>query len=159
MPKVKVNALVEGGKATAGPPIAPALGTTGVNIHQVVQKINEETKEYEGLKVPVLITVDRETKEFDIEVGMPPTSALIIKHSEIEKGSGAPGIDIVGNISMEKIIEIAKEKEKQLLGKNLKKRVKTIIGTCKSCGITIEEKEPMTLLKEINDGNYDNLLI
>ncbi|MBD3230647.1 MAG: 50S ribosomal protein L11 [Candidatus Lokiarchaeota archaeon] len=158
MAEIKVSALVEGGKATAGPPIAPALGTTGVNIYQVVQKINEETKEYKGLKVPVLITVDRETKEFTIDVGMPPTSALIIKQSEVEKGSSAPGIDLVGNISLEKIVEIAKNKEDQLLGRNLKNRVKSVVGTCKSCGITVEDKNPMDVLKEIDEGIHDNLI-
>ena len=103
--KVKVSALVEGGKASAGPPIGPALGSTGVNLYQVVQKINEITSEYKGLKVPVNITVDRETKEFEVEVGMPPTSALIIKEvKETEKGSGAAGTDLVGNIPFSKIV-------------------------------------------------------
>ncbi|MHA1231906.1 MAG: 50S ribosomal protein L11 [Candidatus Helarchaeota archaeon] len=156
---VKVSALIEGGKASAGPPIGPALGATGVNLYQVVQKINEITKDFKGLKVPVHITVNRETKEFEIEIGMPPTSALIIKEiKEVEKGSSTPGSEYVGDISFDKIVEIAKKKEKYLFGKDLKKRVKTIIGTCQSCGITIDGKKPKEILKEINENKYDDLL-
>lgn len=160
MPKatIKVSALVDGGKASAGPPIGPALGATGVNLYQVVQKINEKTQDYKGLKVPVDIIVDRETKEFEVEVGMPPTSALIIKESQVEKGSGAPGVDIVGEIAFDKIIEIAKTKSDQLFGKSFKDRVKSVVGTCKSCGLNIDGKSPMEILKEIDDGTHDNIL-
>ncbi|MHA1268685.1 MAG: 50S ribosomal protein L11 [Candidatus Helarchaeota archaeon] len=156
---VKVSALVVGGKASAGPPIGPALGATGVNLYQVVQKINEKTKEYMGLKIPVYITVDRETKEFEVEIGMPPTSALLIKEiKDVDKGSGTAGIDYVGDITLSKIIEIAKMKDEFLLGKNLKSKVKTIIGTCRSCGITIDGKKPKELIEEINENQHDDLL-
>jgi len=76
MAKVTCEALVEGGKASAGPPIAPVLGPTGVNLYSVVTRINELTEDLKGLKVPVTIVVDDDTKEFEITVGLPPTSAL-----------------------------------------------------------------------------------
>ena len=95
---VNVNALVEGGKASAGPPIGPALGPTGVNLYQVVQKINETTKDFAGLRVPVKITVDTETKLFQVEVGLPPTSALVLREVNQPKGSGKPNEQKVGDL-------------------------------------------------------------
>ena len=77
MPKIK--AMVEGGKATAGAPLGPALGPLGVNIGQVVAKINEQTKKFEGMTVPVEVDVNPSKKTFEIFVGSPPTSALIKK--------------------------------------------------------------------------------
>ena len=68
MAKEKIDVLVEGGKATAAPPLGPALGPLGVNIGEVVGTINEKTKAFAGMKVPVKVTVDSDTKEFDIEV-------------------------------------------------------------------------------------------
>jgi len=86
--KKVVEALIEGGKATAGPPLGPALGPLGVNVLAIVNKINELTKPYSGMKVPVKIHVNVDTKEFEVEVGVPTTSALIVKELGIEKGSG-----------------------------------------------------------------------
>ncbi|HDJ50955.1 MAG TPA: 50S ribosomal protein L11, partial [Thermoprotei archaeon] len=84
MPKQVIEVLVEGGKATPGPPLGPALGPLGVNVAQVVKAINEATKEFEGMKVPVKVIVDVATRQFEIEVGLPPTSALILKELGIE---------------------------------------------------------------------------
>ena len=82
-----VEALVPGGKASAGPPLGPALGPLGVNVAQVVAKINEQTKDLNGMQVPVKVIVKSRT-EFEIEVGTPPTSALIIKEMGVEKEIG-----------------------------------------------------------------------
>jgi len=82
-----VEALVAGGKASAGPPLGPALGPLGVNVAQVVAKINEMTKDLNGMQVPVKVTVKSRT-EFEVEVGTPPTSALILKEAGIDKGCG-----------------------------------------------------------------------
>jgi len=71
--------LVDGGKATGGPPIGPTLGPTGLNILQVINAINDKTKDFEGMKVPVKVIADPETKEFEVEVGVPTTTALIVK--------------------------------------------------------------------------------
>ena len=69
-----ISALVTGGEASAGPPLGPALGPIGVNVLQVVNMINEKTKDFLGMKVPVKVEVDTETKKFTVEVGVPPTA-------------------------------------------------------------------------------------
>ena len=74
--KKTISALVSGGEANAGPPLGPALGPMGVNVLQVVNTINEKTKDFPGMKVPVKVEVDAETKKFTVEVGIPPTAAL-----------------------------------------------------------------------------------
>ena len=156
--KKVVEALVSGGQATAGPPLGPALGPLGVNVLAIVNKINEITKSYSGMKVPVKITVDVETKEFEVSVGTPTTSALIVSELGIEKGSGTPKTQKIGNLSMEQIMRIAKVKGTELLAKNLKAAVKEVLGSCVSMGVTVEDKDPRELQKEIDEGKYDALL-
>lgn len=107
--KKTVDLLVSGGQATAGPPLGPALGPLGVNVLEIVNKINELTKDYAGMKVPVKVTVDPETKEFEVTIGTPTTSALIVRELKIEKGSGTPNTEKVGNLTMEQIIRISKQ--------------------------------------------------
>ncbi|MGI0033730.1 MAG: 50S ribosomal protein L11, partial [Nitrososphaeraceae archaeon] len=108
--KKSISALVSGGEASAGPPLGPALGPMGINVLQVVNTINEKTKEFHGMKVPVKVEIDPETKKFNVEVGVPPTTALVAKEANVSKGSGTAGKDYVGNISMEGIVKIAKMK-------------------------------------------------
>lgn len=151
-----IEVLVEGGKATAGPPIGPALGPLGVNIMQVVNTINEKTKKFEGMKVPVKIIVDPKTKEFEIKVGTPPASALILKELGVEKGSSSARTEKIGNLTIDQVIKIARMKYDDLLGKDLKKKVKEIVGSCVSIGVTIEGKSPKEVQKEIEQGVYDS---
>ncbi|MBS7657042.1 MAG: 50S ribosomal protein L11 [Candidatus Bathyarchaeia archaeon] len=159
MPEKKVvEALVSGGQATAGPPLGPALGPLGVNVLMIVNKINELTSSYAGMKVPVKITVDPETKEFDVTVGIPTTGALIVKETGIQKGSGTPHTAKVGNLSMEQVVKIAKIKQPTLLAKTLKAAVKEIVGTCRSMGVTVDQKDAKDVMKEIDEGVYDNIL-
>jgi len=150
-----VELLVNGGQATAGPPIGPALGPLGVNVVMIVNKINELTKDYAGMKVPVKIAVDPETKQFDVTVGTPTTSALIVSELKIEKGSGTPNTQKVGNLTMEQVIRIAKIKRKELLAKNVKASAKEVLGSSVSLGVTIEGKDPREVQKEIDEGKYD----
>jgi len=158
--KVSIDALVEGGKASAGPPIGPALGPTGANLYQVVQKINELTKDFMGLKIPVKISVDKETKEFEVEIGSPPVSALILRElPEVEKGSSEANKNFVGDLSLDKIISIARAKRPNLLVKSLKAAVKTVLGTCVSMGVNVEGKHPKDLFSEIDEGKYDNIIV
>ena len=152
-----IELLVSGGQATAGPPLGPALGPLGVNVIAVVNKINELTKDYAGMKVPVKVAVDPETKEFEVSVGTPTTSALIVSELKIEKGSGTPSTQKVGNLTMEQLIRIAKMKRPELLSKTLKAAAKEILGTCVSMGVTIEGKDPKQVIKEINEGKYDQI--
>ena len=151
-----IEALVEGGKASAGPPLGPALGPLGVNIMEVVNAINDKTKDFSGMKVPVKVIVDPKTKSFEIEVGTPPAASLIFNELGIEKGSGAPSTHKVGNLSIDKVIKIAKMKSQNLLGRSLKEKTKEIIGTCVSIGVKVEGKDPKEIIREINEGKYDN---
>ena len=151
----KVNVLVEGGKATAAPPLGPALGPLGVNIGLVVSEINKKTAGFKGMQVPVKVEVDTDTKEFKISVGTPPTSGLLKKEAGIEKGSGNPKADKVADVLIEQIIKVAKMKEAALLGKALKEKVKEVIGTCNSMGILVEGKPAVEAIKDVNEGKFD----
>jgi len=150
-----VETLIEAGKATAGPPIGSSLGPLGVNVGQVVAEINKKTESFKGMQVPVKVIVDEATKEFEISIGTPPSSSLLLKEVGIEKGSRNPKADKVADILIEQIIKIAKMKEGSLLGKNLKQKAKEIIGTCNSMGILVEGKPAVETIKDINKGKYD----
>ena len=156
--KQTVDALVEGGKASAGPPIGSSLGPLKVNIGQVVTQINDMTKDFKGMKVPVKIIVDTETKEFEIKIGTPPATQLIMKEIGLEKGSGEPNINKAGVISFEQVIKVAKMKSSSLIVNNIKSAVKTIVGSCQSAGILIDGKDAIEILKEIDEGKYDSLI-
>jgi large subunit ribosomal protein L11 len=153
-----VEALVNGGQANAGPPLGPALGPLGVNVLAIVDKINEITKEYSGMKVPVKISVDTENKEFEVTVGTPTTSALIISELGVEKGSGVPNTEKIGDLSLEQAIRIAKLKSGNILARDLKAAVSEVLGTGVSMGVTVEGKDPREVQKEINEGKHDTLL-
>jgi len=152
-----VELLVSGGQATAGPPLGPALGPLGVNVMAIVNKINELTKDYAGMKVPVKVAVDPETKAFDVSVGTPTTSALIVSELKIEKGSGAPKTQKVGNLTIEQVLRIAKIKRHELLAKTLEGAVKEVLGSCISMGVTVEGKDPREVQAEIDEGKYDEV--
>jgi large subunit ribosomal protein L11 len=152
-----VDLLVSGGQATAGPPLGPALGPLGVNTMAVVTKINELTKDYAGMKVPVKVAVDVENKTFEVTVGTPTASALIVSELKIEKGSGTPNTEKVGDLTMEQVVRIAKVKHPQLLASTLKGATKEVLGTCVSMGVTVEGKDPREVQTEIDQGNYEEL--
>ena len=153
--KKTVSALVNGGEASAGPPLGPALGPIGVNILQVVNTINEKTKDFPGMKVPVKVEVDTTTKQFTVEVGVPPTAALIIKESGVTKGSGTAGTNYVGDITMETAIKIAKMKIDRSYANDIQGAVKEVIGSCQSIGMTIEGKSAKDIYSEVSAGKYD----
>ena len=156
--KKTVEALVAGGQATAGPPLGPALGPLGVNVLAIVNKINEVTKDYAGMKVPVKVIVDPETKEFEVTVGTPTASALIVSELKVEKGSGSPKTTKVGDLSMEQLVKVAKMKRVQLLAADTKKAAKEILGTCVSMGVTVGGKDPREVQKEIDEGKHNELM-
>jgi len=212
-----VNALVDGGKATPAPPLGPSLAVFKVNIGKVIQDINEKTKDYEGMKVPVKIIIDDVNKEYKIEIGTPPVSSLIRKElglkkiapekkeeettevedeegkkvkkkkepeaeekkkvekkeeKEVEKETESEAKTeeppkkeepeervIVGNLTVEQCVKIAKMKRDSLLAKDMKKAVKEVVASCVSMPITVEQKSPKEVLKEIDEGKYDNKII
>src|ERR687887_46322 len=153
--KKSISALVSGGEANAGPPLGPALGPIGVNVLQVVNAINEKTKDFPGMKVPVKVEVDAETKKFTVEVGLPPTAALIAKEANITKGSGNAGMNYVGNISMDIAVKIAKMKIEGSYATDIRGVVKEIIGTCLSSGVQVENKPAKEAYQDISAGKYD----
>ena len=153
----EIKAMVDGGKASAGPPIGPALAPTGVNIGDVVAKINEKTAGYTGMKVPVKIIIHGD-KSFDVEVGSPPMSALIKKEAGVAKAAGNPKTDVAGNITIEQAKKIAEMKIEDVNAFNIKAAVKEVVGTCDSMGIHVEGKRAKKVMGAIDNGNFDDKL-
>lgn len=154
----EIEALVEGGQASAGPPLGPALGPLGINVGEVVSEINEKTSGYEGMTIPVKVIVDEETGDFEIEIGSPPTSALIKNELGIDKGAGSEEDAPVGDLSISQLIEIAGKKKGSILAKNKKRAVKEVLGVCVSMGVYAEGKDPKKVQREIDKGKYDDQL-
>ncbi|MFQ5440742.1 MAG: 50S ribosomal protein L11 [Nitrosopumilaceae archaeon] len=154
----KISSLVTGGGASAGPPLGPALGPLGVNIMEVINAINEKTKDFEGMKVPVTVSVDPDTKKWEIEVGIPSAAALILKEAGIQKGSGTSGTEWVGDVTIDAIAKVAKTKLEKSYSSSLKAVAKTIIGTCLALGIKVEGKTPKEITAEINECKWDEKL-
>jgi len=158
MPEKTLKFLVPGGEATAGPPIGPALGPLGLNVLQVVEEINRKTSEFKGMRVPVEVRVDTDTKTFEVRVGTPTTAALLVKETGVEKGSAQPNREFVADLSMEKVVKIAKLKMPDMRAKTLKAAVKQVLGTCLSMGVKVEGKTAKEVMKEVDAGAYDDLL-
>jgi large subunit ribosomal protein L11 len=123
----------------------------------VVNRINELTRDYAGMKVPVKVAVDVENKEFEVSVGTPTASALVVSELKIEKGSGTPNTAKVGNLSMDQLVRIAKIKRAELLARDLKDAAKEMLGTCVSMGVTVEGRDPREVQREIDDGKYEEI--
>ena len=155
MGEQKVSSLVTGGGASAGPPLGPALGPLGVNIMEVIKAINNKTKDFEGMKVPVTVIVDTNTKKYEIEIGVPSVAALIMKEAGIKKGSGASGTEWVWNVTMDSIVKVANTKFEKSYTSSLKSVTKTIIGTCVPLGVKVEGKTPKEITVEVNKGKWD----
>jgi len=155
---IKIDVMVEGGKASAGPPLGPALGPAGVNINKVVAAINERTKGFEGMKVPVKVLVDPGTKEFDVEVGSPPVSSLVLRELGVEKGSSDVRTTQVGNLSIQQLIKVAEMKKGSILSLDLKQALLEVSGTCLSMGVTIDGKPAKEFQRDLKEGRYDELL-
>lgn len=155
MPSQTVEALIEGGKASAAPPLGPALGPLGVNIGQVINEINKKTAGFKGMQVPVKVIVDSDTKEFKVTVGTPPASQLVLKEAGVEKGSSNPLQDKIADLKIEQVIKITQMKEDTLLGKTMKDKVKEIVGTCQSMGILVEGVAANEAIEQINQGKFD----
>jgi len=151
---MQIRLLVEAGDMKPGPVLSQKLGPTGVPLNQVIQKINESTKSFKGLKVPVELEIDIKTKDVNIKVLSPPVSELLKKELGAEKGSGNHKQINVANASIEQIISIAKTKFPDLLSKDLKAAVKTILGSCVSLGILVENRSPKEIINEIDEGKY-----
>ena len=152
------NFIVNGGKATGGPPIGPALGPMGVNIMAIVNEINAQTAEYDGLPVPVDVTIDTDTREFSVKVGMLTTFALISQASGLSKGSGEPNSNFVADISFEQLISVAKKKRPGIYAASLKTAVREVLGTCQSAGVTVDGRPAKEVQEAIKAGDFDSKL-
>ena len=129
---------VAAGSATPSPPIGPALGQRGINIMEFCKAFNAQTQGVEpGLMLPVVITAFAD-KSFSFIIKTPPATVLIKKAIKLDKGSAKPHLDKVGKISRAQLEEIAKTKMKDLTAADMDAAVKTIAGSARSMGITVE---------------------
>ena len=153
------NFIVNGGAATGGPPIGPALGPIGANIMTIVNKINEATAEYAGVPIPVDVIIDTDTKAFTVKVGMLSTFALITQTLSISKGSQRARTDFVGDLTFDQLVDIARKKRDGLFSSTLKSAVREIVGSCQSMGVTVEGQHGNAIQDQIASGEYDSRLV
>ncbi len=144
-----IEVLVEGGKASPTPPLGPKLSEAKMNIGEVISAINEKTKSFSGMKVPVKLTI-KDDKSYTITVGTPPVSALIKKELNLQKLSKTACSEPAGNLAFDQVVKIAKSKDL-----NGRSGVKQVVGSCLSVGVTIEGKNPKEITKEIDEGKWD----
>ncbi|MFO7797325.1 MAG: 50S ribosomal protein L11 [Promethearchaeati archaeon] len=154
--KIVVKALVTGGSASGGPPIGPAVGPTGINIKDVIDKINEETQMFKGLSVPVRIVCDPETKKFEIFIETPSTASLLLKELGAVQGSSNCAEEKIGDLTLDQIKSVVEAKKDTFLEKTYKAAMRTVLGTALSIGATIEGEDPRTIQKRIDNGEYDD---
>jgi large subunit ribosomal protein L11 len=133
-----VKLQVPAGKANPSPPIGPALGQRGLNIMEFCKAFNAQTQKVEpGLMLPVVITAFQD-KSFTFIIKTPPATVLIKKAAKLEKGSPRPHSDKVGSITRVQAEEIAKAKMPDLTAADLEAAVRTIAGSARSIGVTVE---------------------
>lgn len=152
-----IEVLVPGGQANPGPPLGPELGPTAVNVQEVVEEINEQTAAFDGTEVPVTITIE-EDGSFGLEIGVPPTAALIKDEAGFDTGSGEPQKDFVADLSIEQVKKIAEQKIPDLLAYDTKNAAKEVGGTCVTLGVTIEGEDARTFKDRVDAGEYDDVL-
>lgn len=156
--KTTISTLVDGGSASAGPPLGPELGPLPVDVGEVVNAINTETEDFEGMEVPVDVIVDEDTGDFEIEVGKPPVAALIKDEIGFETGSGEPNVNKVADMSFETACKIARMKASDLNAMDLRGAVKEVIGSAHSMGVTVDGEDAFEVQQKIGEGEYDGQL-
>ena len=133
-----IKLQVPAGKANPSPPIGPALGQRGLNIMEFCKAFNAQTQGVEpGLPIPVVITAYAD-KSFTFVMKTPPASVLIKKAAKIDKGSAKPHTDKVGKLTRAQVEEIAKAKMKDLTAADLEAAMRTVAGSARSMGVTVE---------------------
>ena len=152
-----IEILVPGGQADPGPPLGPELGPTPVDVQAVVQEINDLTAAFDGTEVPVTIEYE-DDGSFSIEVGVPPTAALIKDEAGFETGSGDPDTNFVADLSVDQVKTIAEQKLPDLLAYDVKQAAKEVAGTCVSLGVTVEGEDARTFKQRVDEGEYDDVL-
>ena len=134
--KAIIKLQISAGKATPAPPVGPALAPHGLNIAEFCQKFNDKTREQEGFKIPVEITIF-EDRSYDFKIKQPPASELIKKEIGIEKGSGVPQKKKVGKITKQQLRNVAEKKMSDLNADDIETAMKIISGTAKNMGVEI----------------------
>jgi large subunit ribosomal protein L11 len=161
--KETLDLLIEGGKAAPGANSAPKLSALKMNVGAIFKEINDKTKSYAGMQVPVKVVMNPDNKTFEVIVGTPPVSSLVKKEMKIElmkitEEEKTAGKTTMGDIKMDQLVKIAKMKQAALFCKTLKACVKQVVGTCASMPITVEGKKPTEVIKEIEEGKYDSII-
>ena len=151
-----IKIITQGGSMKPNPALAQKMGPLGLNMGKIISDVNNSTRSFAGMKIPVTLDINTKTKEIKVIVQQPSTAELLKKEFGIAKGSAQPQKFKTANVPIETLIRIAKEK--QALEKSLKLSLKTIVGACRSLGILIESKEAEVVTKEIDDGIYDKLI-
>lgn len=156
---MKINLLVEGGNMTPSPAIAQKIGPLGMDMGKIISEVNKATSSFKGTKVPVELDVNTSTKTFKIHVSTPPVSELLKKEMKLEKASGDHKNLKVANMAIEQVIAVALMKMPGMLDKDIKKAVKSVVGTCVSLGILIENKPAKEVAQEVAQGKYDKEIL
>ena len=150
-----IEVLVPGGQANPGPPLGPELGPTPVDVQAVVNEINEQTAAFDGTEVPVTVEYD-DDGTFSIEVGVPPTAALVKDELGFDTGSGEPNEEFVADISAEQLKKVAEQKLPDLLAYDARNAAKEVAGTCASLGVTVEGEDARTFNERLDAGEFDD---
>jgi large subunit ribosomal protein L11 len=133
----EVKLQIPAGQANPSPPVGPALGQRGVNIMEFCKQFNAQTQAQQGLIIPVIITVYAD-RSFTFITKTPPASVLLKRAAGIEKGSGEPHKKKVGTVTKQQVREIAQLKTPDLTASDLNAAIRTVEGTARSMGITVE---------------------
>jgi large subunit ribosomal protein L11 len=153
-----IKLLVDGGGMKPGPAVAQQLGPMGINMGKVISEVNEATKDFSGMQVPVNLDIDPKTKEFKVTVLSPPISALLKKEAGIDLASGQRKKFQVANIAMEQIVSVTKQKYSNMLARDFKKALMSVLGSAMSLGLLIESKDPQEVIEEVKQGKYDEMI-
>ncbi|MEM0014449.1 MAG: 50S ribosomal protein L11 [Zestosphaera sp.] len=154
-----VRLKVKGGAASPQPPVGPTIAQLGLKVDEVVGKMNEVTKHLKDVEVTLLIHVDTETKNYRLEVKSPSTTSLLLRTAGVSEPSGDPAHKKVGNLTMDDVVKVALMKKNEMNAKSLKAAVKTLVSSASTIGLTIDGKEGKEVLKLINRGEYDPILL
>lgn len=153
-----IKLLVDGGSMKPGPAVAQQLGPMGINMGKVISDVNEATKDFSGMQVPVNLDINPESKEFTVEVLSPPVSALLKKEAGVEKGSGAREKMQCGNLAIEQLVSVTKQKYPNMLAKDFKKAFLSVLGSAMALGLLIESKDPQEIIQQVKEGEFDDII-
>lgn len=154
-----VRLKVKGASASPQPPVGPAIAQLGLDVNEVVSKINELTKHLKDIEVSVLLHVDTDTKNYRIEVKSPSSSSLLLKMAGVSEPSGDPAHKKVGNLSVEDVIKVALMKKNEMNSRSLKAAVKSLVSTASTIGLSVDGKSAKEVIKLIDEGFYDSFFL